>query len=165
MEEFDKLCEEGNFEDAFCWVDKRFNENKWVYSILTSYNEAYYGIDRYAKNFFDHYYTDESDEVSEEVLAFFFMVEYCILKEDFERVKRYLKMGLQTAPTNHLTLKQANSLLIDYLKNEGTYQSPIGILPSSPYKGPNAAALLAELDELFQGYHEQSTPSPHDGRT
>ena len=145
MEEFDKLCEEGNFEDAFCWVVKRCKENNYDHDILSSYCEAYYGIDRYAKNFFDHY-MDESDEVSEEVMAYSFMVEYSLMKEDPERVNHYLKLGLQTAPTNHITLKQAYLLLIDCAKKDGNYESPIYNWPSPPYEGPNAAELLAELD-------------------
>lgn len=150
MEEFDKLCEEGNFEDAYCWIRKRYKENDWADHLTIYYYEAYFGIERGGMIDFEHM-VKFTDEVSTAEFVYAYMVDYCFMKEDFDRVKQYLKMGLQTAPRNHLTLKQAASLLIDCVKNKGTYQSPIYKRPSPPYEGPNAAALLAELDELIQG--------------
>lgn len=148
MEEFDKLCEAGKFDEAYCWLEKIYRENNWDSRFWGNYCRLYLGLEDDAIILVEHS-LEFMDAISEAEIAYAFMAEYRHGEDDIKEALFYVNEGLRIAPKNNLLLTQASSIIAD-AKGELDPDSPN--LPDSKIDR-KPEEIVAELDELIQGYH------------
>ena len=147
VEEFDRLCESGDYFKVIEWLQKRYRENGLNHLLWATYGQALLGVETW-EGVTAEEFSAAGAAGSAKACAYGFMAEFSHYKGKIDEALHYVSVRLEEAPSDLFLLKQASSIMLsaksivhrDEIELD-TNQSPAKILA-------DIGILIEEFDKM-----------------
>ena len=149
MEEFDRLCESGDYIKVIEWLQKRYRENDLDMYLWSIYAKTVLGVEKW-EGVEPGKIRSFVEVASAKACAYGFMAEFCYFKGKIDEALHYASVGLQESPNDLFSIKQASSIMI--LAKSILHPDEI-----DQHTNATSVEILADITILIEEFNEMTS--------